>query len=90
MKDQLLKLLGREVTSVRGIRYVVAEVNDGHNVKLTGRPSGPSILHWDDIAKVFAYAQQAGGLNTKDVDRILEQESFNSSTMCALVRAMMD
>jgi hypothetical protein len=88
MKDLLLELQGHDVRSVRGVKYVVAEVNVGVNVKLSGRPSGPSQLAWDDIAKVLDYARHHGSLNTKAVDMVLGRESFNSSTMCALVLAM--
>jgi len=71
--------------------YLIEEVKLNAHVTLTGQDrKTPSVLPWDEIELVFVTAGKGGDLTPRKVDNILEKKPFYSSTMCALVRAMMN
>jgi hypothetical protein len=71
--------------------YTVAEVRSGVDVTLTSpKRKDPSVLRWSEIERVFTDPQTDPTLTPKAVDDILNRQVYYSSTMCALVLAMLD
>jgi hypothetical protein len=93
MDELLLSMQGCLLPSYSGsVMYTVTEVEPGSHVTLTSpNRQQPSVLPWDDIARVYEGAREDMPLTPTLVDVILENpENRDSSTMCALALAMRD
>jgi hypothetical protein len=92
--EQILRAMqGRLLPSVTGrVHYTIMSVEAGRSVTLEGgRRSSPSILAWRDIRTVYDAARAGGDITPTVVDEILDNpNNRDSSTMCALVLAMLD
>lgn len=92
MERILLEMVRRVIPSSSGrTQYTIEDVSPGLHVTLTGPGrSQASILPWEEIAQVFQAANNMGSLTPTAVDEILGNHQYrHSSTMCALVQAMM-
>lgn len=90
MRDQLLRMLGRQIPSLTGsVQYLVSEVDPGSHVTLTSPTrQQASRLNWEDIESVNTELSVSGP-KAKDVKRILGNPQFrHCSPMLALVLAM--
>lgn len=93
MNEILASLSGRRIPSATGRTcYDVIEVAPGRSVTLTGPGrKAPSVLPWADIERVYRAARSGNSVTPTAIDEILENPQYrDSSTMCALVLAMLD
>jgi hypothetical protein len=94
MEAILRRIDGHRVPSKSGRAVYLVTVQPGNSVTLVGpRRRYPSVLLWADIRHIYTTSRrmQPEWLNTVRVDEILENpNNRDSSTMCALVLAMMN
>jgi len=89
LAERLIALKGRRLPSSSGRKeYVLAEVEVGKSVTLTGSNRSDSVLKWGAIERVYTAA--SNGLTPTEVDNILREDpaTHNASTMCALILAL--
>jgi hypothetical protein len=67
-------------------------VEPGRHVTLGHDQRDASVLGWDQIERVYNAARAGMDITIRNVDALLEDHpaGHHASTMCALVRAMLD
>ena len=93
MNDILMPMLGRRLPSITGrVVYDVATVHRDRHVTLRSpNRKEDSVLPWRDIERIYNAARSGMNITPTAVDGILSNpNNRDSSTMCALVLAMLD